>query len=73
MNGVRELIDDGRNGFLISQQPDMIAARLRRLGAEPALREGLGQAARRSALEFSWASTIAKHQALYARVAASRH
>lgn len=70
VNGVRELIDDGRNGFLISQQPDMIAACLRRLGAEPALRESLGQAARRSALGFSWASTIAKHQLLYARMAA---
>jgi len=71
VNGVRELIDDGRNGFLISPQPDVIAARLRRLGAEPALRESVGQAARRSALQFSWASTIAKHQLLYARMASS--
>jgi glycosyltransferase involved in cell wall biosynthesis len=72
VSGVRELIDDGRNGFLISQQPEMIAERLRRLGEEPALRTSLGEAARRSALEYSWANTIAKHQLLCARVASTR-
>ncbi len=71
VSGVRELIDDGRNGFLISQQPEMIAERLRRLGEDPALRTRLGEAARRSALEYSWANTIGKHQLLYARVAST--
>jgi len=69
VNGVRELIEDAHNGFLITQEPDMIAARLRDLGADPELRARLGRAARQSALEFSWASMVGKHQRLYARLA----
>ena len=70
VNGVRELIEDGRNGLLIAPEPDAIAERLRQLAADPALRERLGAAARRSALAFSWEEMVAKHQALYRRLAA---
>ena len=42
VNGVRELIDDGRNGFLISAQSRAIAERLNQLAADPALRRRLG-------------------------------
>lgn len=69
VSGVRELIEDGRNGFLISQRPDEIAERLRRLGGDRELRTRLGGAARRSALAFSWEETVAKHRALYSRLA----
>jgi glycosyltransferase involved in cell wall biosynthesis len=69
VNGVRELIEDAHNGFLITQEPHTIAARLRELGADPELRARLGRAARQSALEFSWASMVGKHQRLYARLA----
>jgi len=68
VNGVRELIEDGENGFLITQEPKLIAERLRRLGSDPALRERLGRAARRSAIEFSWERMVAKHVELYERV-----
>ncbi len=71
VNGVEELIDHGRNGFLIAPEPEAIASHLRTLAADPALRVGLGQAARRSAQEFSWASMVSKHEQLYARLAAS--
>ena len=68
VNGVRELIEDGRNGLLIAPEPDAIAERLRRLAGDPELRERLGTAARRSALAFSWGEMVAKHQALYRRL-----
>ncbi len=54
VNGVRELIEDGQNGFLISPEPHVIAERLGELAADPALRRRLGQAARRSVLYGRW-------------------
>jgi UDP-glucose:(heptosyl)LPS alpha-1,3-glucosyltransferase len=69
VNGVRELLEDGQNGFLITQEPRVIAARLRELAVDSVLRERLGQAARRSALEFDSEKMVAKHHELYARLA----
>jgi UDP-glucose:(heptosyl)LPS alpha-1,3-glucosyltransferase len=69
VSGVRELIVDGQNGFLISQDPGLIAERLRTLGADPDLMVRMGEAARRSALEFSWDQMVAEHHELYARLA----
>jgi UDP-glucose:(heptosyl)LPS alpha-1,3-glucosyltransferase len=71
VNGVRELIEDGRNGFLIDRDPELIAARLRALAEDPALRARLGAAARESALAFSWTRMVAEERALYARLAAT--
>ena len=68
VNGVRELIQDGENGFLITADPRAIAGRLATLAADPALRIRLGGAARRSALEFSWEEMVAKHHALYVQL-----
>jgi len=71
VNGVRELIKDARNGFLIDEQPSTIAERLHRL-TDPALRRQLGDAARRSALEYSWERMVSKHEDLYATVPSAR-
>jgi UDP-glucose:(heptosyl)LPS alpha-1,3-glucosyltransferase len=71
VNGVRELIEDGRNGFLITPEPRVIAERLVQLAQDPALRVRLGQAARSSAMEFGAEKMIAKHHRLYARLAAA--
>jgi UDP-glucose:(heptosyl)LPS alpha-1,3-glucosyltransferase len=69
VSGVRELIEDGESGFLISQEPAVIAERLRDLAADRTLRARLGHAARCSALEFSWERMVAKHDALYSQLA----
>jgi glycosyltransferase involved in cell wall biosynthesis len=71
VNGVRELIEDQSNGFLIAPEPGEIAARLRRLAAEPALRERLGRAARQAALEFGWAEMVGAHHELYVRLSST--
>ena len=47
VSGVRELIVDGDDGFLIRRDPELIAQRLNELAADPALRARLGSAARR--------------------------
>ncbi len=65
VNGVRELIEDGRNGFLIDARSATIAERLRLLAADPQLRDRLGRAARESALRFRWEAMVAAHDELY--------
>jgi glycosyltransferase involved in cell wall biosynthesis len=70
VNGVRELIEDGRNGFLITREPAVIAERLRAFAADPALRRRLGEAARESALGFGAERMVAQHDELYERLAA---
>jgi UDP-glucose:(heptosyl)LPS alpha-1,3-glucosyltransferase len=66
VNGIRELVTDGANGFLISRDPTDIARRLRELGGDPDLRRRLGSAARVSAMDYSWAKMVDRHHELYA-------
>lgn len=74
VNGVRELIREGVNGFLITAEPAVIAERLRRLGSDPELRARVGAAARDSALAFHWTEMVERHELLYERIAdRSRH
>jgi UDP-glucose:(heptosyl)LPS alpha-1,3-glucosyltransferase len=72
VSGVRELIEDGVNGFLISREPDLIARRLSQLAADAQLRERLGRKAREGALRFSWAEMVAGYEEVYARVQSAR-
>ena len=71
VSGVRELIEDGRNGFLISREPELIAARLRALAGDGELRERLGRTARESALAYSSSRMVERHAELYERLAAT--
>ncbi len=68
VSGVRELVEDGRNGFLIDRDPQQIAERLGRLAADPQLRDAMGRAARGSALRFSWEAMVERHIELYAEL-----
>jgi glycosyltransferase involved in cell wall biosynthesis len=70
VNGVRELIQDGHNGFLISREPSTIAVRLGELARDPELRRRLGSAARASALQFDSQRMVSGYHQLYARLAA---
>jgi glycosyltransferase involved in cell wall biosynthesis len=69
VSGVRELIEDGQNGFLIGRDPVAIAARLVELGEDAELRMRLGSAARRAALQFSWAQMVSRYHDLYLHLA----
>jgi glycosyltransferase involved in cell wall biosynthesis len=68
VSGVRELIADGENGYLITQDAELIAERLNRL-ADPGLRERLGAAARESALRFGTERMVQRYHDLYMRLA----
>jgi glycosyltransferase involved in cell wall biosynthesis len=69
VNGVRELILDGQNGYLVTADAEAIAERLRRLSFDPSLRMRLGAAAREAALGFSRTRMIEEHAALFERLA----
>ena len=71
VNGARELIEDGRNGFLITPDAQEIATRLNMLAADPALRTRLGEAARSSSLGFGRERMVDRHEDLYRRLADS--
>jgi glycosyltransferase involved in cell wall biosynthesis len=57
-----EFIRDGENGFFVTRDVDDIAAKLRRLRDDPALRERMGKAARARAEEWDWRQ-LASHYA----------
>jgi UDP-glucose:(heptosyl)LPS alpha-1,3-glucosyltransferase len=69
VNGVRELIEDGRNGFLLGGSATDIAERLHLLAGDPLLRARLGEEARRSALRFGWQDMVSKHAELFQALA----
>lgn len=72
VNGVRELVTDGVNGFLIAADPADIAGRLRALADDPLLLERLGRAARSAALEYSWEKMVERHHQLYSSSSRAR-
>src|SRR5207245_11439131 len=65
-NGIRELVKDGVNGFIVSRDPAAIARRLRELGEDEGLLTRLASAARSSALDYSWDKMVERHRELYA-------
>jgi glycosyltransferase involved in cell wall biosynthesis len=53
--GMKDVIRDGENGILIRPgAPDQLSAAVARLLADPGLADRLGEAAHRSALEYTW-------------------
>ncbi|HUN78807.1 MAG TPA: glycosyltransferase family 4 protein [Solirubrobacteraceae bacterium] len=68
VNGVRELIRDGENGFLTAAEPVAIARRLRELAADSGLRDSMGEQARRAALAFNRSEMVAHYERLYMRL-----
>ena len=72
VNGVRELVTDGVNGFLIEPEAGDIARHLRTLAGDRELRERLGHAARSAALEYSWEKMVERHDQLYSSLRAPR-
>jgi glycosyltransferase involved in cell wall biosynthesis len=63
---VREVIDDGLDGFLVSQEPEVLAGRIVDLLAQPALREEMGRRGREKALaRYTWPRLAARTEAVY--------
>ena len=72
VGGIPEIIEDGVTGILVEpSRPDLIAEALRKLAADPAWAKGLGEAARRAAVErFSAEVMVRQVEALYQTVMA---
>jgi glycosyltransferase involved in cell wall biosynthesis len=71
VGGIRELVRDSENGFLITRDPALLAERLRALGHDARRRSRMAQAARESALPFTWKRMVERHEQLYEQLAAS--
>ena len=69
VNGVEELIDEGRNGWFVERDAEAIATRLRTLGADPDLRARMGAAARDSTEHYAWDRVVDAYVKLYATLA----
>lgn len=67
--GCREVVDDGRNGFLVPVgDSELLAQKIVELASDSALRESFGRASRKKILaEFSVNAIVAQHLALYER------
>ncbi|MDE6978600.1 MAG: glycosyltransferase family 4 protein [Helicobacter sp.] len=67
--GCREVVDDGRNGFLVPVgDSELLAQKIAELASDSALREAFGHASRKKILaEFSVDAIVAQHLALYER------
>ena len=62
VGGIREWIEDGNNGFLVQQADSgALANALARLLNQPELARRMGQAARRKAVETTWAAVADRY------------
>jgi UDP-glucose:(heptosyl)LPS alpha-1,3-glucosyltransferase len=62
VNGVTDLLVDGRNGWFIDRDPTGIADRLQTLGREPRLRAEMGSAGRKAVEEFTWRRMVSGYR-----------
>lgn len=73
VGGVPEATIEGQNALLVApDDADGLAAALRTLAFDPALRERFAKASRRRAEEFSWTRLIPRYQSLFDDVLAGR-
>jgi glycosyltransferase involved in cell wall biosynthesis len=62
VNGVTDLLVDGRNGWFIDRDPTDIAHRLQTLGQESRLRTEMGAAGRKAVEEFTWRRMVSAYR-----------
>jgi UDP-glucose:(heptosyl)LPS alpha-1,3-glucosyltransferase len=68
VNGVEDLLRDGKSGWFIERDATDIASRLRALRDNPALRHSMGKAARHDSLGYSWSHVVERYLELYAEL-----
>jgi glycosyltransferase involved in cell wall biosynthesis len=65
VGGTEELVAHGQNGWFIERDAEMIADRLRHLGADRDSMKKMGAAAREATRDMSWDRVIGAYAALY--------
>lgn len=71
VNGVEDLLAEGRNGWFIDRDGRAIAERLEAL-RDKAVRRAMGEAAREASLAFSWDRAVDAYDRLYRELLAGR-
>ncbi len=69
VNGVEELVEDGRNGWFVEHDGASIAKRLRTLGEDPQLRARMARAARDASARYTWDGVVDTYVTLYVTLA----
>jgi UDP-glucose:(heptosyl)LPS alpha-1,3-glucosyltransferase len=69
VNGVEEILVEGRNGWFVDRDAKVIADRLNELGRDPARRREMGEAARADTARFGWAGVVDEYDRLYRELA----
>jgi glycosyltransferase involved in cell wall biosynthesis len=69
VSGARDLLVDGRNGWLIDRSAAVIAERLRELGSDEALTASMGRQARAAAERYDWERVVDAYDRLYRELA----
>jgi UDP-glucose:(heptosyl)LPS alpha-1,3-glucosyltransferase len=72
VNGIAELVRDGREGLIVSRDAHAIALALSRLAADPPLRETMGRAAQASASRYTWDAAVSTTLETYELLRLSR-
>jgi glycosyltransferase involved in cell wall biosynthesis len=66
VGGVAEVVDDGRNGYLVEEgDPSALATRLAKLLADPLLRQRLGADAAARAADFTMGPAVVRTMEIY--------
>ncbi|MGP0053816.1 MAG: glycosyltransferase family 4 protein [Solirubrobacteraceae bacterium] len=71
VNGVDEVLDDGRNGWFIEREAEDIARRLNELGSDPERARTMAAAARAAIKDYSWQAMANRYLSVYAELVAT--
>lgn len=71
VHGIGDVIEDGRSGWLVDENPRQIAARLLQIAADPGAAAQMGGRARDAVVARSWTAMVEGHRRVYAELAAS--
>jgi UDP-glucose:(heptosyl)LPS alpha-1,3-glucosyltransferase len=69
VSGVEDILEDGVNGWFIDRDGPAVAARLRALATDAALRDGMGRRARMASEGFGWDRMVDRYAELYGELA----
>ncbi len=64
VSGMLEVLEEGVNGYFVSRDPQDLAARIRTLSVDPALRRRMGEASRARSAQFSWETVVRQWESL---------
>ncbi len=71
VSGVEDILVQGRNGWFIDRDADLIATRLQELAADQERRAAMGAAAREDSARFGWSRAVDAYERLYLELEAA--